>query len=104
MNIKIGAKGAALSSDLFEVWSTRENQTAYLRLKNGKKESFSISPSSENSHTGTIVSFIPSQEVYNLEPIKIDFEEIKKMCRDWSYLCNGLKFDLTNHTTNDHVI
>lgn len=99
----IGAKGAALSSDLFEVWSTRENQTAYLRLKNGKKESFSISPSSENSHTGTIVSFIPSQEVYNLEPILIDFNEIISMCRNWSYLYPHIKFVLENHISNEKL-
>ena len=99
----IGAKGAALSSDLFEVWSTRNNQTAYLRLKNGKKESFSISPSSKSSHTGTIVSFIPSQEVYNLEPILIDFNEIISMCRNWSYLYPHIKFILENHISNEKL-
>ena len=80
----IGAKGVALSSDIFEVWSTRDNKCAYLRLKDGVKESFTIGPQ-ERTHTGTIVQFIPSQEVYNLEKIQIDFEEIKKMCQDWFY-------------------
>ena len=99
----IGAKGAALSSDIFEVWSIRDGQTAYLKLNKGKKESFSVSPSSKNSHTGTIVSFIPSQEVYNLEKISIDFEEIVSMCRNWSYLYPQIKFILTNNITGEEL-
>ena len=98
----IGAKGVALSSDIFEVWSTRDNKCAYLRLKDGVKEFFTISPQ-EKMHTGTIVQFIPSQEVYNLEKIQIDFEEIKKMCQDWSYLSKGISFILHNHITNEKL-
>ena len=99
----IGAKGAALSSDIFEVWSIRDGQTAYLKLNKGKKESFSVAPSSKNSHTGTIVSFIPSQEVYNLEKISIDFNEIVSMCRNWSYLYPQIKFILTNNITGEEL-
>ena len=99
----IGAKGAALSSDIFEVWSIRDGQTAYLKLNKGKKEIFSVAPSSKNSHTGTIVSFVPSQEVYNLEKISIDFNEIVSMCRNWSYLYPQIKFILTNNITGDEL-
>lgn len=88
---------------MFEVWSTRDGQIAYLKLIKGKKEKFEIKPATSKK-TGTKVSFIPSQEVYNVEPIQIDFEEIKKMCRDWSYLMKGLTFELTNHMTNEHII
>lgn len=41
---------------------------------------------------GTVVIFIPSQEVYNLEPIHIDFNEIVEMCKNWSYLMKGITF------------
>lgn len=99
----IGAKGAALSSDIFEVWSIRDGQTAYLKLNKGKKESFSVAPSSKNSHTGTIVSFVPSQEVYNLEKISIDFNEIVSMCRNWSYLYPQIKFILINNITGEEL-
>lgn len=98
----IGAKGTALSADIFEVWSTRDCQTAYLKLNKGVKESFSIAPADPSKH-GTKVSFIPSQEVYNLEPIKIEFNEIKKMCRDWSFLSRGVQFDLNDHNTGEKV-
>lgn len=92
-----------MSSDVFEVWSTRENQTAYLRLEKGLKTSFTVLPMKKNGHTGTIVSFIPSQEVYNLETISIDFSEIVSMCRNWSYLYPQIKFILKNHITNEKL-
>lgn len=98
----IGAKGTALTSDIFEVWSTRDGQVAYLRLEKGIKESFTISPTDSKYH-GTIVSFIPSQEVYHLEPISIKFEDIKKMCRDWSYLYPQIVFILNNDLTGEKI-
>lgn len=98
----IGAKGTALTSDVFEVWSTRDGQTAYLCLEKGIKESFTISPTDSKYH-GTIVSFIPSQEVYHLEPISIKFEDIKKMCRDWSYLYPQIVFILNNDLTGEKI-
>lgn len=98
----IGAKGTALTSDIFEVWSTRDEQVAYLCLEKGIKESFTISPTDSKYH-GTIVSFIPSQEVYYLEPISIKFEDIKKMCRDWSYLYPQIVFILNNDLTGEKI-
>lgn len=98
----IGAKGTALTSDVFEVWSKRDCQAAYLRLEKGIKESFTISPTDSKYH-GTIVSFIPSQEVYHLEPISIKFEDIKKMCRDWSYLYPQILFILNNDLTGEKI-
>ena len=98
----IGAKGTALTSDVFEVWSTRDGQAAYLRLEKGIKESFTIS-STDSKYHGTIVSFIPSQEVYHLEPISIKFEDIKKMCRDWSYLYPQIVFILNNDLTGEKI-
>lgn len=99
----VGAKGVALSSSIFEVWSTREGQVAYLRLKDGIKESFTVASALNTSHSGTKVKFIPSPEVYNLEPIHIEFEDIKKMCRDWSYLTKGITFRLENKVTGEKV-
>ena len=100
----IGAKGVALSSDYFIVTSFREGKYAQLELKDGIKVDFITGDQVFNGKkTGTVVEFIPSQEVYNLETIKIDFEEVKKMCRDWSYLSKGISFILTNHITNESI-
>lgn len=100
----IGAKGVALSSDHFQVWSYRDGKCATMWLEKGFKKGYEEKVLSKNDPpTGTVVEFIPSQEVYNLEPIKFDFEEIKKMCRDWSYLSKGVSFILHNHITNEKI-
>ena len=100
----IGAKGVALSSDHFQVWSYRDGKCATMWLEKGFKKGYEEKVISKNDpSTGTIVEFIPSQEVYNLETIKFDFDEIKKMCQDWSYLSKGVSFILHNHITNEKV-
>ena len=103
----IGAKGVALSSDYFVVTSFREGKRAVLELEKGIKTNFFVEDQvkevANGKLTGTIVEFIPSQEVYNLEPININFEDIKKMCQDWSYLSKGISFVLIDHTTGEKV-
>lgn len=98
----VGAKGVALSSSYFQADSFREGQHATLILRDGVKTAFEISEDKENKH-GTVVTFIPSPEVYNLEPIKINFNDLKEMCKNWSYLTKGVKFRLIDHITNEHV-
>ena len=103
----IGGKGVALSSDEFIVTSFREGKRAVLKLEKGVKTDFFVEDQVKEAFngnlTGTIVEFVPSQEVYNLEPISINFEDVKKMCRDWSYLSKGISFILTDHTTGEHI-
>ena len=100
----IGAKGVALSSDYFKVVSFREGKFAKMELREGFIENYEEgSQLAGVNKTGTVVEFIPSPEVYNLEPININFEDVKKMCRDWSYLSKGISFILTNHVTNEHI-
>lgn len=100
----IGAKGVALSADHFTVTSFREGRYAVLELKSGIKQDFITGQQvAGGKRTGTVVEFTPSQEVYNLEPINIDFNEVKKMCRDWSYLSKGISFVLKNHTTKESI-
>ena len=98
----IGGKGVALSAEEFCVVSYRDGQYAKLELRDGIKTNFETGANA-GDRTGTVVEFVPSQEVYNLEPIKINFEDIKKMCRDWSYLSKGISFILTDHTTGECI-
>lgn len=98
----IGSKGVALSSSYFKAISYRDGKKATLVLKDGIKQSFEIVDDATHK-PGTVVSFIPSPEVYNLEPIKIDFEELKEMCKNWAYLTKEVKFKLINHLTNEKV-
>ena len=101
----IGGKGVALSADEFCVVSYRNGEFAKLELRDGIKINFETGKqvTGDKNRTGTVVEFVPSQEVYNLEPIRINFEEVKKMCRDWSYLSKGISFILTDHTTGEKI-
>ena len=98
----IGSKGVALSSSYFKAVSYRDGKRATLVLEDGIKTSFEIV--NDNEHKpGTVVTFVPSPEVYNLEPIKINFEDLKEMCKNWSYLTKGVKFSLIDHVSKERV-
>ena len=99
----IGAKGVALSSSWFMAVSFRDGKAAELVLRDGIKDHFEIHDDPDNKH-GTWVQFTPSPEVYNLEPIHIDFEDLKEMCRNWSYLTKGVSFKLDNLVTKESVV
>ena len=100
----IGAKGVALSSSYFFASSCRNGKQATLILKDGIKESFEIEEIDDINLHGTRVTFIPSQDVYNLEPIHIDFEDLKEMCKNWSYLTPKVSFRLFNYNTNEEIV
>lgn len=93
----VGAKGTALSSDKFRAVSMRDGKECELILEKGKKISLTTGEPNDPKAHGTFVDFVPSQEVYNLEPIDIKFSDIKEMCRNWSYLYPSLTFILNNY-------
>ena len=90
----------ALSSSEFLAMSWRNGKCAKLSLKDGIKTNFNVEEKNMATDSGTLVSFIPSQEVYNLEPIKINIEDVIKMCRDWSYLMKGIRFIVKDEVQN----
>ena len=96
----IGSKGVALSSSYFKAVSYRDGKKATLILEDGIKQSFEIIDDNEHQ-PGTVVTFVPSPKVYNLEPIKIKFEDLKEMCKNWSYLTKGVKFSLIDHVSKE---
>lgn len=96
----IGGKGVALSSKYFKVQSIRDNKKATLEMEKGIKKDFKVEKMIVKE-TGTIVEFIPDEEVYKLEPIHIDFKEIKNMCKNWSFLNKGLILEVINYITNE---
>lgn len=99
----IGGKGVALSSKYFKVQSLRGGQKATLVIEKGFKKDFQIEKIN-TKETGTIVEFIPDEEVYKLEKINIDFNEIKNMCKNWSFLNKGLVLEVINHMTKETII
>jgi DNA gyrase subunit B len=90
----IGAKATCLSSLHFFVSSIRDGKRAEARWEKGTLVWYDEDEWHNNTDRGTIVSFIPDPEVYNLEPIKIDFDVLCAKCKNLSYLTKGLTFNL----------
>lgn len=99
----IGSKGVALSSITFNATSFRDGQMATLRLEKGIKVDFNVKTIDDKTLHGTTVTFVPDPEVYNLEPIHINFEDLKDMCKSWSYLTKGVTFKLYDKDSNEKV-
>ena len=97
----IGIKGVALSAEKFKAISYRDKQQATLIIENGQQKEYKVEPSKERN--GTYIEFIPSASVYRLEAPKISFDDVCKMCEDWSYLNKGLKFILTDIVNNKTI-
>ncbi len=92
----IGGKGVALSAEECFITSSRGGKRAELRIEKGFKKSFEIKDCPMTEH-GTMVEFIPSQEVYRLEIIDISIDEILNMCKSWSYLNKGIEFHIIDN-------
>lgn len=88
----IGAKATCLSSKKFEVVSSRNGKQATAIFEKGILKDYREEKSTRPD--GTTVKFIPDEEVYNLEPIKIEFNRLCESCENLSYLTKGLTFNL----------
>lgn len=99
----IGAKATCLSSLNFKVNVFRPDikKRAYAEWEKGILKDY-IEYDYEGTTRGTGIQFELDPEVYNLEPINIDFEHLCNQCKSLSYLTKGLKFHLVN--INEHKI
>lgn len=98
----IGAKATCLSSLKFAVSVARDGKNARATWEKGvliKYEEVEY----KDTKTGTSIQFIPDPEVYNLEPINVDFKVLCERCKNLSYLTKGLTFDLYG-PNNEHVV
>lgn len=97
----IGAKATCLSSQKFIVTSTRDGKSATAIFEKGILKDYNENKS--NNTNGTLITFTPDSEVYNLEEIKIDFERICNTCKNLSYLTKGLIFEIKDQKTDKKV-
>ena len=92
----IGAKATCLSSLYFKVNSRRDGKQATAEWRKGVLVSYK-EEAWHSKETGTYINFIPDPEVYNLEPIKVDFKVLYEKCKNLSYLTKGLTFQLMDN-------
>ena len=90
----IGAKATCLSSLSFSVTVHRNGKLARAIWEKGTLKDYQEYEDNSIPGTGTAIQFILDPEVYNLEPIKINFDELCARCKNLSYLTRGLTFDL----------
>ena len=100
----IGAKATCLSSIEFQVRSYRSGMMGFAHFKKGELVDYQEGPQDENVQDGTSIRFEPDPEVYNLEPIAIDFDVLCARCKNLSYLTRGFTFDLWDKKKNKHVV
>ena len=99
----IGAKATCLSSLKFAVSVVRDGINAHATWEKGVLVKYEEKPYHDKKATGTSIQFIPDPEVYNLEPIKVDFDVLCARCKNLSYLTKGLTFDLLG-PNKQHVV
>lgn len=100
----IGAKATCLSSVEFEVRSYRNGMMGFAHFKKGELIDYQEGPQQGAVQDGTSIRFEPDPEVYNLEPIAIDFDVLCARCKNLSYLTRGFTFDLLDKKKNKHVV
>lgn len=98
----IGAKATCLSSKKFKVVSYRDGVCATAVFEEGNLISYKEEKNARKAN-GTTVKFIPDEQVFNLEPIEIEFEKLCNTCKNLSYLTKGLTFKLENCKTGKKV-
>lgn len=89
----IGSKATCLSSLRFNASVVRDGKHAEIKFEKGVLVSYKEEDWDKTQH-GTSIQFQLDPEVYNLEPIKIDFDTLCEKCKNLSYLTKGLTFDL----------
>lgn len=99
----IGAKATCLSSLRFNVSVVRDGRWATAKWEKGILVDYQEKEYHDKKATGTSIQFTPDPEVYNLEPINIDFDVLCQRCKNLSYLTRGFTFDLVG-PNNKHVI
>lgn len=90
----IGAKATCLSSLKFNVSVVRDGRHATASWEKGNLIDYKEEEWTDKQQHGTSIQFSPDPEVYNLEPIKIDFNVLCEKCKNLSYLTKGLTFEL----------
>ena len=99
----IGAKATCLSSLRFNVSVVRDGRWATAKWEKGVLIDYQEKEYYDKKATGTSIQITPDPEVYNLEPINIDFDVLCQRCKNLSYLTRGFTFDLIG-PNNKHVI
>ena len=97
-----GSAATCCSSDWFKISSYRDEAEWYMEFEEGKpKWEVCQKKPLNNQSQGTYIIYKPSQEVFNAEPIKFDYNEICEQMKEYSYFNKGITFIVTNSETKE---
>ena len=99
----IGAKATCLSSLRFSVSVVRDGRNAQATWEKGVLTEYEEVDYHDKNATGTSIQFIPDPEVYNLEPINVNFDVLCAKCKNLSYLTKGLTFEIIGPEKGQHA-
>ena len=94
-----GSAATCCSSDWFEISSYRDGAEWFMRFEKGIPQSTSCIQRPLKTKGGTYIKYKPSQEVFNAEQVKFDFDEICDIIEEYSYFNKGIEFVVTNAET-----
>ena len=97
----VGAKATNALSSFFSVESFRDGQRAYALFAKGELINYTVVPISSLSKQtpglrehGTVIQFIPDEEIFKDVDLEADYERVKKQLWELAYLSPGLNFTL----------
>lgn len=100
----VGMSATAASSDYFKVVSKRDGYIWELEMKDGLPTSSQSQKKEASTKTGTKVYCTPAASVFSEEPIKINFNEVSELVKEYAYFSPQCKFIVVNEETKERKV
>lgn len=97
----IGVGATCMSSDYMKIVTKRDGHTWELEFDKGLPMTEKAYPINKTKETGSLFTWVPSQEVFAAEEIVIDFNKIRTMIEEYSFFNAGVAFTLENEDTKE---
>ena len=100
-----GSAATCCSSDIFRITSYRDDAAWFMEFIQGVPQ-FEVCQKQPLSgqKQGTYIWYKPSQEVFNAEPINLDYNEICNIIEEYSYFNQNITFSVVNAETQEQKL
>lgn len=100
-----GSAATCCSSDIFRITSYRDGAAWFMEFIQGIPQ-FEVCQKQplHGQKQGTYIWYKPSQEVFNAEPINLDYNEICNIIEEYSYFNKNITFSVVNAETQEQKL
>lgn len=100
-----GSAATCCSSDIFRITSYRDGAAWFMEFIQGIPQ-FEVCQKQplHGQKQGTYIWYKPSQEVFNAEPINLDYNEICNIIEEYSYFNKNIIFSVVNAETQEQKL